>query len=308
MNKFYTAQEVADKLKIKKTTVYELIKRGELVSSKVGKQLRISEEQLDQYVHGTVQETAALPTDIDFLPESSLLKRDYLLYSNGLILCGQTSPALELLCSQMAVHPKGMPVLQSHMNTYNGLYSLYFGKAHVAAASLPLENIPALVPGTALAVIHLYEFPLGIYVQKGNPKGIHGLQDLTRADVILANREKGSTRRMYLDKALTDAGILASDISGYRKELVSDLSTAAAVGSGKADAALGEEYVARQSPVLDFLPLINMPMYLVTERASLNKPGFSALLDIVRSEDFRTGIQGQTGYDTGRIGEITYLK
>ena len=27
MNKFYTAQEVADKLKIKKTTVYELIKR-----------------------------------------------------------------------------------------------------------------------------------------------------------------------------------------------------------------------------------------------------------------------------------------
>lgn len=308
MNKFYTAQEVADKLKIKKTTVYELIKRGELVSSKVGKQLRISEEQLDQYVHGTVQETAALPTDIDFLPESSLLKRDYLLYSNGLILCGQTSPALELLCSQMAVHPKGLPVLQSHMNTYNGLYSLYFGKAHVAAASLPLENIPALVPGIALAVIHLYEFPLGIYVQKGNPKGIHGLQDLTRADVILANREKGSTRRMYLDKALTDAGILASDISGYRKELVSDLSTAAAVGSGKADAALGEEYVARQSPVLDFLPLINMPMYLVTERASLNKPGFSALLDIVRSEDFRTGIQGQTGYDTGRIGEITYLK
>ena len=50
MNKFYTAQEVADKLKIKKTTVYELIKRGELVPSKVGNQLRISEEQLDQYV------------------------------------------------------------------------------------------------------------------------------------------------------------------------------------------------------------------------------------------------------------------
>ena len=45
MNKFYTAQEIADKLKIKKNTVYELIKRGELSSSKVGKQLRVSEEQ-----------------------------------------------------------------------------------------------------------------------------------------------------------------------------------------------------------------------------------------------------------------------
>ena len=48
MNKVYTAQEVADKLKIKKSTVYDLIKRGELSSSKVGKQLRVSEEQLSQ--------------------------------------------------------------------------------------------------------------------------------------------------------------------------------------------------------------------------------------------------------------------
>ena len=40
MNKLYTAQEIADKLQIKKTTVYELIKRGELYSSKVGKQLQ----------------------------------------------------------------------------------------------------------------------------------------------------------------------------------------------------------------------------------------------------------------------------
>ena len=51
MNKLYTAQEVADRLKIKKTTVYELIKRGELESSKIGKQLRVSEEQLSQYLN-----------------------------------------------------------------------------------------------------------------------------------------------------------------------------------------------------------------------------------------------------------------
>ena len=54
MNKVYTAQEVADKLKIKKSTVYDLIKRGELSSSKVGKQLRVSEEQLSQYLKGSV--------------------------------------------------------------------------------------------------------------------------------------------------------------------------------------------------------------------------------------------------------------
>ena len=83
MNKLYTAQEVADRLKIKKTTVYELIKRGELESSKIGKQLRVSEEQLTQYLNrsssGNSGSGQDIPyTSVNFEPESSLLKRDYL--------------------------------------------------------------------------------------------------------------------------------------------------------------------------------------------------------------------------------------
>ncbi len=308
MNRLYTAQEVADRLKIKKTTVYELIKRGELASSKIGKQLRISEEHLEQYLRGGASDAPALSQEPEFLPESSLLKRDYLLHSSGLILSGQTSPALELLCSQMEVHPQGIPVLQSHINTYNGLYSLYFGKVHVAAVSLPPEEISFLVPGVSLAAVCLYEYPLGFYVRKGNPKGILSVRDLARADVILANREKGSTGRMWLDKELLVSGINPVDISGYRKELVSDLSTAAAVSSGKADAAVGEESAARQSPFLDFVPLADLPAFLVMEADNLEKKGFSALVEIIQSEDFKTGIQNQTGYDVRRTGQILYLK
>ena len=77
MNKLYTAQEVADRLKIKKTTVYELIKRGELESSKIGKQLRVSEEQLTQYLNrsssGNSGSGQDIPyTSVNFEPESSL--------------------------------------------------------------------------------------------------------------------------------------------------------------------------------------------------------------------------------------------
>lgn len=243
----------------------------------------------------------------DSQPESSLLKRDYLLHSNGLILSGQTSPALELLQSQMAVHPKGLPVLQSHMNSYNGLYALYFQKAHIASASLDLETIKKLVPGIPLEIICLYEYPIGLYVQRDNPKNITSLADLTRADVILANREKGSTRRIFLDEKLKASGISSEDISGYHKELVSDLSTAAAVASHKADVAVGEEYVARQSQNLTFLPLETLPMYLAAEAASAMKPGFLALLEIVRSEDFKTSIRSQTGYDVSHTGECIRL-
>ena len=118
MNKVYTAQEVADKLKIKKSTVYDLIKRGELSSSKVGKQLRVSEEQLSQYLKGS-ECSASSAQSYDHQPESSLLKRDYLLHSSGLIISGQCSPALDLLLNQLPTHPDNLPVLQSHMNTYN---------------------------------------------------------------------------------------------------------------------------------------------------------------------------------------------
>ena len=223
MNKLYTAQEIADKLQIKKTTVYELIKRGELYSSKVGKQLRISEQQLKQYLErsgsgNNMPDQKAVSSSTpngnlqipELPPESSLLKRDYLLHSSGLILCGQFSPALELLISQMSIHPQGIPVLQSFMNSYNSLYSLYFKKAHIACASLDLEHIRSLVPGVQLSL-------------------------------------------------------------------------------------------------LDFIPLQTLPMYLVMETEALSQPGFSALLEIVRSEDFRTILQGQTGYNVTRTGELLSL-
>ena len=296
MNKLYTAQEIADKLQIKKTTVYELIKRGELYSSKVGKQLRISEQQLKQYLERSGSGNN--------MPDQ---KADYLLHSSGLILCGQFSPALELLISQMSIHPQGIPVLQSFMNSYNSLYSLYFKKAHIACASLDLEHIRSLVPGVQLSLLCLYEYSIGLYVPSGNPLKLSGLMDFARKDIKIANREKGSTPRIYLDQFLFSEKISPASISGYHTELVSDISTAAAIATHKADSALGEEYAAHQSGLLDFIPLQTLPMYLVMETEALSQPGFSALLEIVRSEDFRTILQGQTGYNVTRTGELLSL-
>ena len=122
------------------------------------------------------------------------------------------------------------------MNSYNSLYSLYFKKAHIACASLDLEDIRHLVPGTALSVICLYEYAIGFYVPSGNPKGITSLNALSGKNITIANREKGSTPRIYLDRFL-----------------------------------------------------------------------LAALLEIVRSEDFRTILQGQTGYDVTHTGELFSL-
>ena len=329
MNKLFTAQEVADRLKIKKTTVYELIKRGELESSKIGKQLRVSEEQLSQYLNRSssgnsgnsgFSRTASglsgssgiisgngqnLPyTAANFEPESSLLKRDYLLHSNGIILGGQTSAALELLLGKMSAHPDGLPVLQSHMNDYNVLYSLYFEKAHIAATSLDVDDIRHLIPGIPLALLSLYKYSVGFYVQAGNPEKISSVEDLTNPKVVFVNREKGSSRRIYLDRLLKERGISSEKISGYRNETVSDMSAASAVFEHRANVAFGEEMIARYFPGLDFVPVTDMQMYLAIPAESVKKPGFSALVEIVQSEDFKTEIHHLTGYDTSYTGEM----
>lgn len=303
MNKFYTAQEVADKLKIKKTTVYELIKRGELASSKIGKQLRVSEEQLEQYLSSAAQ-SGATASAHTYQPESSLLKRDYLLHSSGLIISGQSSPALELLLNQLPTQPESLPVLQSHMNTYNGLYSLYFEKVHLACSAASCEDIRSLVPGIPLTAVVLCQYPVGFYIKKENPRNITEVSDLTRADIIFANREKGSSRRVLLDRTLKHSGISPENISGYRNELVSDYSTAAAVAGGQADAALGEAFTVRSFPDLDFLPVIQETLYLVMHSENLNAPGFQSVVRTISSPEFRRTLEIQTGYDVSHTGDI----
>ena len=46
----YTPEELAQKLKISKYTVYEMIKRGEIEAHHIGRNIRISESQLDDYL------------------------------------------------------------------------------------------------------------------------------------------------------------------------------------------------------------------------------------------------------------------
>ena len=47
-----------------------------------------------------------------------------------------------------------------------------------------------------------------------------------------------------------------------------------------------------------------MDMYLAIPAESVKNPGFSALVEIVQSEDFKTEIHHLTGYDTSYTGEM----
>lgn len=50
--KIYTPQEVADMLRVSRTTVYTYLNEGKLDHYKVGSKIRISENQLKQFIGG----------------------------------------------------------------------------------------------------------------------------------------------------------------------------------------------------------------------------------------------------------------
>lgn len=307
MSRLYTAQEIAERLKIKKNTVYELIKRGELQSSKVGKQIRISQEQLEQYLHGTTSEDSGNWSESVREPESSVLKRDYLRNSSGLIISGQNSTVLELLCSRLESHPQFPPLLQSHMNCYNSLYSLYFGKVHMVLTNLDIHMVQHLCPGMPLVAQHLCSYKYGFYMKKGNPKDFQNVSDLIRNDITLANREKGSGMRIFLDNLLRQNSIDSRDIACYEHELVSNIAVAGAVLSESADIGFCDQFLLRQFPDLDFQPVGTCSMRLVFSAEKKDNQSFQTILEIAQSEEFKKELSSLIEYDTSKTGKIRSL-
>lgn len=313
MDKIYTTQEVANRLKIKKTTVYELIKRGELKANKVGKQLRVSQQHLEEYLglhhdafaSPTVNHTFAYtPSDIPALPADAAIRQvDYLLNTSGLIISSQESTLVELLRSQLECIDGSLPMLHSYMNDYNSLYSLYYEKTHLALVSVcPADHsngedfIHSLLPGTPVTLLHLYDFQVGFYVKKGNPKKIHTAADLCRPDVRIANREKGNSCRILLDSLLHKNNIPAHRIQGYHTDVLSHMSLANAILAQKADTGIGDMAQLAAYPQLECIPLTMASMYLVFQSANQNHPAFQAVLSAVSSDNFKSGLKHFDGY------------
>ena len=59
MERIYTSEEVAEKLGLKKTTVWKYIRTGKIGANKFGTHYRITQQQLDHFLESTsiVQQT-----------------------------------------------------------------------------------------------------------------------------------------------------------------------------------------------------------------------------------------------------------
>ncbi|MFV0343722.1 MAG: substrate-binding domain-containing protein [Anaerocolumna sp.] len=312
---FYTPMEVADLLKIKKSTVYELIKRGELKCIKVGKQFRVLKNDLDLYLnHDMVRPTSNLTSQEEQINQEDrdlIQSQSGRSTNRGVVVCGQDI-LLEILCNYMSRELKNTPIYRSYQGSYNGLYALYQDEVDVATVHLfdgvtgeyNKDYVKRMLPGTRYIRVHLVNRMQGFYVQSGNPKNIRGFRDLSRSDVTMINREKGSGTRILLDEKLLSHGIHKSQVKGYEREVNSHLACAGAIARKSADVSIGIERISKEMAGVEFIP-IQMESYdLVVKEEYAGSDWFKSILGILKHSDFRAEIMGMSGYDITDMGEV----
>ncbi|WP_371381478.1 substrate-binding domain-containing protein [Sporomusa aerivorans] len=303
----YTPEEVAKILKISRFTVYEMIKRGDLAAYHIGRKVRVEAPDLEVYIQNSKkikqpvgQQAAAQPaaTQQGIEPDS-------------LIICGQDI-ILDTLTRHLERIMPHIRCLRNYSGSIDGLLALYRGSVNVVTAHLwdsdtDTYNTPYVrrfLPGHRTLVYNLAYRNTGFYVAKGNPKNINTWNDLTRPDITLINRERGSGARVLLDEMLHVLDIDYRQIKGYTREEMSHLAVASYVARGEADVGIGIEKAALQVSDIDFIFQKKERYDIVLRKEDAEKPHFQALLNVIRSDAFRNEVAGMGGYDLSQTGQL----
>jgi len=304
-NKSLSTQEVADILHVSKSTIYDLIRKGEIHSYKIGRKVRFTQDDVDAYIARSRHEHSTRPVkNID--THSTLLtpaKKD----PPELIISGQ-DVVLDILANYL--QQEGISTARTYLSSFEGLLSLYQDHIHVAACHLfdgfgyNTSFVRSLMPGVPAVLVNISYRTQGFYVQGGNPKGIRGWADLRRDDISVLNRRAGSSARILLDMQLKKLGIPASRVNGYDKIMKSHLTMAAAIAAGEADLAIGTERISRQIENLDFIPLMEERFDFVIKKELLGTDAVRKLLKVLKDPVFQKEISHFSGNDYRDLGNV----
>lgn len=320
-NDFLNALEVAEILKISRNTVYELIKRGDIRSSKVGKQVRVSRNEVNAYLNGTSQSANPMVNDRSLSsPMVKAIKKqmpyqvvDENIRGNEFIICGQDI-SLDLLANHLGSYSDTLQLYRSYLASYNGIYALYQGRVNIATAHLwdgdtdeyNLSYIKKMMPGIPALIIRIGKRKQGFYIQKNNPKKITDWADLKRKDITIVNRERGSGTRVLLDEKLRLMGMMGEYIEGYQYECKSHLAVASLVSHGEADLGIGSETGLMHVGGIDFIPLQTECYDLVMRMSDADKQPYKKIMEILASDAFKSDLQILDCYDTEETGKIIW--
>ena len=304
-NQSLSTQEVADILHVSKSTIYDLIRKGEIHSYKIGRKVRFTQDDVDAYIARSRHEHSTAP--VQRIDTHSTLLTPKETDVPDLIISGQ-DVVLDILANYL--QQEGVNAGRTYLSSFEGLLALYQEKIQAAACHLfdgedcNASFVRSLMPGVPALLVNLSYRTQGFYVYKGNPRKIKDWEDLRRADISILNRRVGSSSRILLDTQLKALGIPAAQVRGYDRIMSSHLTMAAAIAEGDADLAIGTERVSRQIEDLDFIPLLEERFDLVLRKDSMENPAIIKLLEILSSPVFHREVASFSGNDYRDLGKI----
>lgn len=239
-----------------------------------------------------------------------LLKPEWQI-ENTLVMIGSHDNTIDILADELVRVDGRYFLTSSHVGSMGGLMAIKRGHAHLAGAHLldpetgdyNFPYIKRYLKDIPVKVVNLVHREQGLIIQKGNPKNIRGLEDLTRDDVVFVNRQRGSGTRILLDFRLGQLGISGDRIKGYRQEEFTHMGVAVNVLSGSADVGMGI-YAAARALDLDFIPVVSERYDLIIPLEFWNDDKIRLLIDIIRSNEFRDRVLELGGYDVSDTGRV----
>ena len=231
---------------------------------------------------------------------------------NSIVVIGSHDITLDILADEIKISHPWLTLSSAHVGSLGGLMALKRNEAHIAGTHLLDEEtgeynvsyIKKLLPDRNIKLVNLAYRQQGLIVEKGNPKGIKNLLDITEKSFTFCNRQKGSGTRILLDYQLKNLCISSEHIAGYDREVYTHTGVASAVATGMADAGMGI-LAAAKALNLDFIPIVEERYDLaIPELHSSNLNAIGIIMEIINSDSFRNRVQALGGYDTRDMGKL----
>ena len=215
-------------------------------------------------------------------------------FSNRLLIAG-CDPAISVLARHM--QSCGVELVSAHRNSTQALALLKSGLVHVAGTHLQSNIFPK-----DSAVFSYAVWEEGIVTAAGNPKGIREVEDFSRKDIRIVNRESGAGSRKLLDAELKQLKISPNQVAGYKTIASGHLAAASEVRAGRTDCCIATRSAARAFG-LGFIPLLTERYDFAIQRKHLDLPAIQTLLNTLNRAGFRRELDHAGGYDTSASGQ-----
>ena len=247
--------------------------------------------------------------DVEFLDVGEVVEVS--LFSDStpdLTIMGSHCPGIDLLLHFLQI--EGISTKTANIGSLAGLNAIVKGEADLAGVHLlddtTMKYNESFVLQSGLpkeCLVKGYKRLQGIIVSKDNPKGVKGIEDALRPDIVFVNRNRGSGTRALTEHLLVPLanakgvtlGKLAEGVRGFRWEAKTHSAVAAAIKQGRADMGIGIKSAA-EFYKLDFIPLGFEEFDFVVNPGTKEELPVKAFLKTLKEEKFLTKLKELPGY------------